>query len=94
MLTYFLKPGGVLLVTDLLEFTAKASKGLDSYEHIVPHIRGFKEQIIVDTFQRAGLQGVSVKFAMEAPKTMFGRASKDLEGVEVNIFIAKGTKSV
>lgn len=88
MLTFFLKPGGVLLVTDFTRTeTQKASASSstlidEKYSHVVPHTNGMTEEGIRQAFDGAGL--TSFEFKMLSTLT--------LHGAEGMLFIAKGIK--
>ena len=88
MLTFFLKPGGALLVTDFTRSEAqKASAGSSSlidekYTHVVPHTNGMTVEGIRQAFEGAGL--TSFEFKLLSTLT--------LHGVEGMLFVAKGVK--
>ena len=87
-LAFFLKPGGVLLVVDILNTTEGcANAGAESIfpdhvHHIIAHKAGFTEEDIRVTFTSAGL----VSFYMEAAIPV-KKHNKDFR-----LFLAKGTK--
>ena len=92
-LAFFLKPGGVLLVVDILKPTdsegCAASLSTESIfpdhvHHIVAHKAGFTEDEIRAAFTSAGL----VSFHMEAAIPV-KKHDKDFQ-----LFLAKGTKPV
>jgi len=88
MLTFFLKPGGVLLVTDFTRTEAqKTSSGSsalidEKYSHFVPHTNGITEEGIHQAFDEAGL--TSFEFKLLSTLT--------LHGAEGTLFVAKGVK--
>lgn len=88
MLTFFLKPGGVLLVTDFTRTEAqKASAGSsalinEKYSHVVPHTNGMTEEGMREAFEGAGL--TSFEFKMLSTLT--------LHGAEGTLFVARGVK--
>ena len=90
-LAFFLKPGGVLLVVDVLKGCTDDDASLsaesifpDHVHHIVAHKAGFTEDDIRATFTSAGL----VSFYMEAAIPV-KKHDKDFQ-----LFLAKGTKPV
>ena len=94
-LAFFLKPGGVLLVVDILKPTegsvdadaslsAEESIFPDHVDHIVAHKAGFTADDIRDTFTSAGLVSFHIEAAIPVRKY-----DKDFQ-----IFLAKGTKAV
>jgi len=91
ILTFFLKPGGVLLVTDFTRTEAqlKASAAAGSstliderFSHIVPHTNGMTEGELHRAFDGAGL----ASFVFKLLSTL------TLHGAEGMFFIAKGAK--
>ncbi|KII89389.1 hypothetical protein PLICRDRAFT_53825 [Plicaturopsis crispa FD-325 SS-3] len=81
-LAYFLKPGGVLLVTDLIR--GEHVEGLFPHvDHIVAHKGGFEETDIKAAFDAAGLQ----EFRFEKA------ASAKRHGHDVDFFLAIGRKA-
>ena len=93
-LAFFLKPGGVLLVVDILKPTegcvdADASLSAESIfpdhvDHIVAHKAGFTADVIRHTFTSAGLVSFHIEAAIPVKKH-----DKDFQ-----LFLAKGTKAV
>ena len=70
ILAYFLKPGGSLIVADILK-SPNVSVALfadRSVEHIIPHQEGFDEVDMKRTFEAAGLEYVSFERAAEAKR--------------------------
>ncbi|KAK0205512.1 S-adenosyl-L-methionine-dependent methyltransferase [Desarmillaria ectypa] len=89
ILTYFLKPGGALLVTDRVSSDAvlKIEDIPDKYEAIVPHKAGFSEEDMKKLFEGAGLGSFSLNVIPGA--TMDGI----FPGlVNQKVFLAKGVK--
>ena len=82
ILTFFLKPGGSLLVADLLKAETSHNAFPDNVNHIVAHRGGFEEGDIRKAFEGAGL----VSFGFEPVTTAkYGSQS-------VQLFLAKGIK--
>ncbi|KAF8162776.1 S-adenosyl-L-methionine-dependent methyltransferase [Crassisporium funariophilum] len=85
-LAFFLKPGGVLLVVDLLkseDLPDAESIFPEHVHHIVAHKAGFSEEDIRTVFEDAGLSSFFFEpSAISAKK----------HGNPVKLFIAKGTK--
>ncbi|KIM49738.1 hypothetical protein M413DRAFT_438880 [Hebeloma cylindrosporum] len=88
MLAFFLKPGGVLLVTDFTRTEAqKASAGSsalidEKYSHLVPHTNGMTEEGLRKAFDGAGLTSFEFKHL----------STLTLHGAEGTLFLAKGVK--
>ena len=88
MLAYFLKPGGTLLVVDLLKIDDPHASGhvhhvISDSAHYVVHKGGFREVDIRNTFEFAGLSS----FVFD-PKVLTAQH----HGHDAHLFIAKGTK--
>lgn len=86
-LAFFLKPGGVLLVNDMLEVDSvidnfKGMKEQVDFEHVVAHKHGFDEPTIRKVFEVAGLVKFELNIVAKAKYHKF----------PTKIFIAKGTK--
>ncbi|KAG9225829.1 hypothetical protein CCMSSC00406_0008357 [Pleurotus cornucopiae] len=86
-LAFFLKPGGVLLVNDMLEVdditdNFKDMKKQADFEHVVAHKHGFDEPTIRKVFEDAGLIKFELNIIAKAKYHKF----------PTKIFIAKGTK--
>ncbi|KAF9533650.1 hexaprenyldihydroxybenzoate methyltransferase [Crepidotus variabilis] len=89
ILTFFLKPGGVLLVLDILdpedinEGTSGTSGSLfpAEFHHIVSHKKGFKTEDIRKIFEGAGLT-CSIDTSIHT----------ELHGQDVVLFVARGQK--
>jgi ubiquinone/menaquinone biosynthesis C-methylase UbiE len=88
-LAFFLKPGGTLLVLDMIK--PKNANGTEETErhvvpehvrHIVPHTHAFSEDDVRLVYQNAGLEDFTFK----------NTGSLNMGGQEVALFIAKGTK--
>lgn len=86
ILAYFLKPGGSLIVADILK-APNVSVALfadHNVEHIVPHQKGFDEADMKRTFEAAGLEFATFEKAAGAKKDdqtvefFLARASKPL----------------
>lgn len=94
MLFSFLKPGGSLLVADILneshtnthpehpQHDAKEPELLEKYKHIVVHKSGFTETEMRENLEGAGLRGFEFHIA----------ASASLHGKDVKFFLARGVK--
>ena len=86
ILTTFLKPGGSLLVADILKEVDSASPSepelLEKYEDIVVHKSGFTEDDILRNLAQAGLGDPDFRIVTQA----------FLHGREVRFFIARGVK--
>ena len=76
ILTFFLKPGGVLLVTDFtrteaqLKTSAAAGSSTlidEKYSHIVPHTNGMTEGDLHRAFDGAWLLCIQIIFHFDAP---------------------------
>jgi hypothetical protein len=83
ILAYFLKPGGVLLVSDMLrpDSTNDGQPSLfpKEYHHIVPHTDAFKEADVRKAYDFAGL-------------SQFELVPDVTSTFHTKIFLAKGTK--
>ncbi|KAK0487757.1 S-adenosyl-L-methionine-dependent methyltransferase [Armillaria novae-zelandiae] len=84
ILTYFLKPGGVLLVTDGVSLDTVPNIQ-ENYEAIVPHKMGFTEDDMRKVFEGAGLESFSLNIIPGAIIDMHGLKDRKL-------FLAKGVK--
>ena len=89
MLSFFLKPGGVLLVTDFTRTEAQKASASGSstlidekFGHIVPHTDGMTEGGLRHAFDGAGL----TSFVFKLLSTL------TLHGAEGMLFVAKGVK--
>ena len=82
ILSTFLKPGGSLLVVDILN-DGRPRDFPSSAKHVVPHQSGFSVQVMRTTFEGAGLVEFSIREATKA--SMQGSA-------ELSLFLAKGVK--
>ncbi|KAF8894799.1 S-adenosyl-L-methionine-dependent methyltransferase [Infundibulicybe gibba] len=85
VLCFSLKPGGTLLVIDLLRTDAVDDSSIfpEHAGNIVAHKGGFKPEIIQSAFEHAGLDNITLGVAVNAKKA----------GHNVQLFIAKGIKS-
>ncbi|EMD34311.1 hypothetical protein CERSUDRAFT_107518 [Gelatoporia subvermispora B] len=87
-LTYFLKPGGSLLVADVMakEEDMEKDKSLEIFpehvQHVVAHHGGFDEAKMRRTFEGAGLEHFGFKKGV--PGKMHGK--------NVHLFVARGVK--
>jgi len=81
-LVSYLKPGGSLLVADLIHDESTHESFPPGAEHIVPHKGGFSEADIRTTFEKAGLGNVTFEKVAEAKHG----------GHPVNFFLARGDK--
>ncbi|KAF8955573.1 S-adenosyl-L-methionine-dependent methyltransferase [Flammula alnicola] len=85
MLAFFSKPGGVLLVVDIMPKDESSSSGTlfpENLHHVVAHTDGFTEESIRAAFDGAGLTDFLFKPI----------SSIKIHDKEATIFIAKGTK--
>lgn len=83
-LAFFLKPGGALLVADIMkpEDAGDAPLFDDKYTHVVPHAHGMSREALQAAVDGAGL----ADFA-------FTRISNvNMHGMDAVLFIAKGVK--
>lgn len=87
-LAFFLKPGGALLVADLVKGQDQSlmpSISTDpDLQHIVPHRKGFDEETMRPTFEEASFG----EFTFH-PRVRIAKGDK-----ETNVFVAKGVKPV
>ena len=83
-LAYFLKPGGKLLVVDLLKTDeALAAELFPEHESgSVAHRGGFRREVICQAFTAAGLENVSAATGLTVKK----------KGVDVVLFLAMGER--
>ena len=104
-LAFFLKPGGSLLVIDIMNpsdpLVAASSDSIveghlipEKYHHIAPHTRGFTSAKIREVFEGAGLTSFSLDKAMKAKmrETGWGFDEQKDAGLDVTFFIARGEK--
>ncbi|EMD33320.1 hypothetical protein CERSUDRAFT_56822, partial [Gelatoporia subvermispora B] len=86
-LVFFLKPGGSLLVADMLPSAETAEKASEEYpehvRHTVAHFNGFDEAQIRRTFEDAGLG--QFHFMDQLTGTILGK--------NFRLFIARGVKT-
>ncbi len=78
-LTYFLKPGGILIV---LDGERRRCEVKEEYRHILPHPHGMEKSDIIHALEQAGLDSVSYEKAFDT----------EIFGTLVTYFIAKGVK--
>lgn len=86
ILASFLKPGGSLLVADILKDSDGQEKGelLQHFRHVVPHSGGFTETEARSNFEQAGLRNIEcAKIPMKVK----------LHGQDVDFFLARGMLS-
>ncbi|KAF6758178.1 hexaprenyldihydroxybenzoate methyltransferase [Ephemerocybe angulata] len=84
-LVSYLKPGGTLIVVDLIQPGEQVNLDELFPEHegsIVAHRGGFKETTIVQAFEKSGLQEVEFRPAVNVKK----------KGQSLQLFLAKGRK--
>ena len=84
-LTFFLKPGGSLIITDMIKPDNTSETDTlfpQNYHHIVAHPNAFDEETIRTVFDGAGLR--------EFKLTRAGSAI--MHGKDVDFFLAKGKK--
>lgn len=85
-LAFFLKPGGVLLVVDILKSSCAEDDAEsifpDHVHHIIAHKAGFTEDVIRAAFISAGLGAFYLEPAIPVKK----------RDKHFRLFIAKGTK--
>ncbi|KAI0781500.1 S-adenosyl-L-methionine-dependent methyltransferase [Trametes elegans] len=86
MLVRFLKPGGALLVTDIRAAPDDRVLFRETHHHIVPHTRGFTEDVVRHAFEDAGLVKFEMRDAFEAKMTASGEHTQ--------WFIARGLRPV
>lgn len=82
ILAHFLKPGGCLLVADIMKGDEWQEVIPQEFHHVVAHTGGLSESEMREAFEGAGLESFSFERATTAMK----------HGKHVDFFIAKGTK--
>ncbi|KAI0062076.1 S-adenosyl-L-methionine-dependent methyltransferase, partial [Artomyces pyxidatus] len=88
VLAYFLKPGGSILVVDIMKDDAGTEVIPQQFHHVVPHTAGISESEMRDAFEGAALEDfVFEKAGMAKRPDRVGQL-----GTSFNFFIAKGTK--
>jgi len=60
MLAFFLRPGGTLLVVDILRTKPTSEPGIENHPEVA-HTHGFTEEQIKKVFNEAGLKTVTFK---------------------------------
>lgn len=87
VLAHFLKPGGTLLVADIMEVTDPAQFPVipEKFQHLVSHHSGISEAKMRDAFESAGLEGFGYVKATSALAP--GRGN-----TPVDFFLAYATK--
>ncbi|KAI0345672.1 S-adenosyl-L-methionine-dependent methyltransferase [Trametopsis cervina] len=86
VLSKFLKPGGSLLIADILKESVSEDSSpplLDQYRHIVVHPDGFTEDEMRATIEHASLKNFDFNVVAKAI----------LHGRDVKFFLARGVKS-
>ena len=83
-LAFFLKPGGALLVVDIVKPASHGDAPLfdEKYSHVVPHTHGMTKDGVQAAFEGAGLNEFAFK-----PITPIS-----MHGMDAVMFIAKGVK--
>jgi hypothetical protein len=90
MLTYFLKPGGALLVIDIIKDGYRnPNHAIPADSHYVPHTHGFDESHLRKAFESADLS-----FSFDAEALRQGDDGRDGREHDSDLFIAKGIKLV
>ena len=85
-LTFFLKPGGTLMVSDIMKPSDGEVFPRDgAHRHIVAHRGGFEEKDLQKAFDAADLRDTSFNKVTSA---------KTPDGRQVDIFLATGLKSL
>jgi hypothetical protein len=85
VLSAFLKPGGALLVVDVVKPARHGAAPLfdESYHHVVPHSHGMSREGVRAALEGAGL----VDFVFKPLTTVI------MHGTEAVLFLAKATKA-
>ena len=83
ILTSFLKPGGSLLVVDIVN-DGTGVEPMADFSHVVPHTYGFTVEEMKKLFEGAGLTEIAVTISIEKL-----RPHKH----DVDFFIAKGVRA-
>jgi len=84
ILAFFLKPGGSLMVSDIMKPLNGDDVFHGAHEHIVAHKGGFEEGDIQKAFDAANLHNMSFEKVSSAIK----------DGRTIDLFLAKGVKSL
>ncbi|KAH0830226.1 S-adenosyl-L-methionine-dependent methyltransferase [Lanmaoa asiatica] len=82
LVTAYLKPGGSLLVADLVYGESTPETFPEDLHHIVAHKGGFTEEEIRSTFEKAGLKNITFEIILQAK----------YNGHPVDVFLARGDK--
>jgi hypothetical protein len=88
VLSYFLKPGGALVVVDIIKDGHRNPfHTLPADAHYVAHKHGFGDSDLRKAFETAGLS-----FSFDAETLKEGKGGHDGHERDVDLFIAKGIK--
>lgn len=91
-LAYYLKPGGKLLVADLMPTSAFDAPGVSERIHAaVPHQKGFTESVMREMFEGAGLVDFKYTKVWRGPAPM-PDADIPEEDRMIDVFLAEGAK--
>lgn len=82
ILTFFLKPGGALIISDILKDDGGAAAIPEDVHRIVPHTHGFSESDMRKLLEGAGL--MEFEFEVVTKATYFGK--------EIQFFLTKAIK--
>lgn len=82
VLTFFLKPGGSLVIADVMKNVAGSEMFPKNTHHVVAHPRGFDEAGLRNIFEGAGLAEFHFTPAFLAK----------LHGTQTQVFLARGVK--
>src|ERR1700731_1819399 len=89
MLSFFLKPGGTLLIVDILRPTDSEATPIPlEFAHIVPHVRGFEEADMRAIYDGAGLIQFQFNPLDHPGFKLEGREAQP--STEIHLFLAKG----
>lgn len=91
-LVHYLKPGGKLLVADLMPGAAlDTSKASEKMRAAVPHMHGFTESAMRAMFEDAGLVDIKYTKVWRGPAPMPDANIPEAERL-IDVFLAEGTK--